>query len=298
MKKRLRKLLGLKDRDAELRHLARTIEAVDAYYRNEIEALKKEFEVTSTKDTSAQVGQLSSALKEMDGFLAPPPKNLQKRVVGGYHPAFLDSGYTLAGNLDEILRRQGRSLADCRKVLEWGCGCGRSLRAIKRLHPDLDLSGTDVDPEAIDWLQQNYGSIATFKTNAAAPPIEFKDNTFDLIYAVSVFTHLPEDMQFQWLGELARLLAPGGIALLSIHGENHHSKQGAEARKVLKEKGFYYDTGALLTDGLPDFYLNSYHTAAYVEREWNRTFDVLEIVSLGFEGHQDVVVVAPKPNTG
>jgi len=314
MVKKLLRLFGIDDggteagstadtRDAYYReqilHLSRTIDAVDAFYRHEINHLKSELAAhkdgqAQCADVEAQLGQLSSACIEMAGFTQPPPKHLQQRVVGGYDKAFLASGYRLAGDVETILQSHGKSLGECQRVFEWGCGCGRSLRAMKNLHPHLELFGTDIDAEAITWLQQHYAAIAQFKTNDHEPPIAFADRSFDLIYAVSVFTHLPEEMQFRWLADLARLLQPGGIALLSVHGESHHHKQSSQAQQILEDRGFYYDTGAHRTDGLPEFYLNTYHTAEYIKREWSSYFTIREIVPLGFEGHQDVVVASAK----
>jgi len=59
--------------------------------------------------------------------------------------------------------------------------------------------------------------IAVEKTQ---PPLPFPDNSFDLIYAVSVFTHLSEEHQRTWLPELRRVLRPGGrLLLVDIGGE-------------------------------------------------------------------------------
>ncbi len=232
------------------------------------------------------LAQTNSAIKEMPEFIPLPPKDLQLRVVSNYNVAFLDSGYRVVTEIDAFLHQHGLTLADRKNVLEWGCGCGRSLRPLKRLHPHINLHGTDVDPEAILWLQENYESIADFKTNDPYPPIDYPDNKFDLIYAVSVFTHLPEDMQFAWLEELMRLLQPGGIGLFSVHGLNHH---GA-FKEQLKDTGFYYSEGPL-TNGLPSFYRQTYHTPDYIKREWTKYFEILDIVTLGLGNYQDVVVV-------
>jgi len=43
------------------------------------------------------------------------------------------------------------------------------------------------------------------------PPMSYEDNMFDFVYSISIFTHLPEDMQFAWLQELQRITKPGGI---------------------------------------------------------------------------------------
>src|SRR5262249_14848680 len=55
-------------------------------------------------------------------------------------------------------------------------------------------------------------------------PLRYRDASFDLVYAFSVFTHLPESLQLAWMGELRRVLRPGGYLLISLHGEGHVTK--------------------------------------------------------------------------
>jgi ubiquinone/menaquinone biosynthesis C-methylase UbiE len=50
------------------------------------------------------------------------------------------------------------------------------------------------------------------------PPLDYKDNQFDLIYVLSVFTHLPEGLGVNWINELTRVLKPGGLLLITLHG--------------------------------------------------------------------------------
>src|ERR1043165_8053538 len=49
-------------------------------------------------------------------------------------------------------------------------------------------------------------------------PLPYKDQMFDLIYSLSVFTHLSENHASQWLSEMNRVLKPGGILIITIHG--------------------------------------------------------------------------------
>jgi hypothetical protein len=53
-----------------------------------------------------------------------------------------------------------------------------------------------------------------------------------------VFTHIPLNSQDQWLAELARILAPGGRALITVAGDAATSVQlTPEQRAVLDERG-------------------------------------------------------------
>jgi ubiquinone/menaquinone biosynthesis C-methylase UbiE len=61
--------------------------------------------------------------------------------------------------------------------------------------------------------------FAQFEVNGLAPPLAYEANHFDFIYALSVFTHLPESLQTAWMSELARVLKPGGYLLMTTHRE-------------------------------------------------------------------------------
>ena len=79
------------------------------------------------------------------------------------------------------------------------------------------LYGTDYNRKLIDWCR-NHIAFAEFDVNELAPPLRYDDAQFDLTYAYSVFTHLPEPLQFAWIAELSRILKPAGYLLISTHG--------------------------------------------------------------------------------
>src|SRR4029077_12617912 len=53
---------------------------------------------------------------------------------------------------------------------------------------------------------------------ASRPPLPDPDDQCDVVYAVDVFSHLEESAQVPWFDELARVLRPGGLILISLHG--------------------------------------------------------------------------------
>ena len=57
---------------------------------------------------------------------------------------------------------------------------------------------------------------------------------------MSVFTHLPEEMQFKWLDDLFRITKPGGYAIMTFHGEPHYAALPPRAREKLDAHGFFY----------------------------------------------------------
>ncbi len=247
------------------------------------------------KDIETSLIQLQSILHREINIPPAPPKHLQVRVVGGYSRDFIESGYTsVYPALNNVLRPVGKELRDFKSILDFGCGCGRAIRALATLLQVTELHGTDIDGEAIEWLNNNYSKFAKFTVAPPNPPTQYSDEKFDLIFGISVLTHLPEDMQFQWLGELNRITKKNGYVILTTHGEKHYKNMDDEIVKIMNEKGFFYcepgfNYGKSIS--LPDFYQNAYHSHAYIKREWRRYFEIIEIMALGIDNYQDTVLL-------
>ena len=249
---------------------------------------------SAVSDLDTALQQVLALLRREAQIPPPPPKHLQERVVGKYVPGFPESGYELCRELDEALVPAGRSLADFRRILDFGCGSGRATRALKTLHPGAEVCGTDIDEEAIAWLAWNYPKYGSFTVAPHRPPTSYPNDAFDFIFGISVFTHLPQDMEHEWLDELRRIAAPGAHLVLTTHGEHHWSKLAPEIRAIVERDGFYYgDFGWNYgrSVSLPDFYQTAYHSTDYVRREWGKRFEVLEITPLGMGKHQDTVLL-------
>ena len=66
--------------------------------------------------------------------------------------------------------------------------------------------------------------------------MSFEGDAFDVIYGISIFTHLSKEMHFAWFNELLRVLKHGGIMLLTLHGSAFKEKL-TKAEKIKFEKG-------------------------------------------------------------
>src|ERR1700737_1243376 len=163
-----------------------------------------------------------------DGLLVPPAP-LRVRVAGTADLGwFLESGRLGEGSIRAALARQGTAPEQLGALLDFGCGCGRGTR--RWLGPrGVDAAGSDTSDDAVDWCRHNL-PFARFEVNGLAPPLAFDDASFDLVYSLSVFTHLPEELQLVWMRELHRVLRPGGLLLLTTHGLAYADRLSPEER--------------------------------------------------------------------
>lgn len=223
-----------------------------------------------------------------------PPEHLQIRVTGAAAGQFHLTGRRVAEQIAGILARAGLPLGRHARILDFGCGPGRVISAIKDMHPQAELFGSDIDGEAIGWARANLEDVGDFRVNGPAPPLPFADESFDLIYSISIFTHLPEDMQHGMLAELRRILKPGGVLLTTKLDPGAYDLPDDVRAKGVND-GFVYWGDADATEGLPGFYRLAYHTEAYVRRVWAKYFDVLHVGSHDLNNTQDAVLLR-RPN--
>ena len=234
-----------------------------------------------------------------------PSQELRARVTGSSSASW----FTKSGVATINEWRRALALADCRfsdfgTILDFGCGCGRTIRHLQAdLLATQRLIGLDVDAEAIAWLAASYPLVNAVTLNGG-PPIPFSAGCVDLVVSHSVFTHLPEDLQFQWLEELARLLRIGGILVTSVHGTKVireyretllAQSRNDEARSVeeaIRSKGFYYVQGRTAAEmALPEYYGVAFHDIRYLLEHWLRAFTLIAWLPTFALGHQDVLVL-------
>ena len=182
----------------------------------------------------------------------------------------------------------GTSLAEVERVLDFGCGCGRTLRWLMKSHPATHFVGADVDADAIDWCVRNLHS-GEFVNSRPEPPLPFKPASFDVVYCFSVFTHLDERMQDMWLREMKRILKPGGIVILTVHGEQAAAALDEHAAGILKSAGFLHHRSRKLSGIVPDWYNTSWHSQTYIVERLGALFTDVRYTVVP-DGIQDLVV--------
>jgi SAM-dependent methyltransferase len=218
-----------------------------------------------------------------DGTL--PPAKLRFRVSESSHPdEFIEVGRRTAGNVAHCFETVGRPLASVHDVLDFGCGCGRTLAWLTRQYPQVRWYGADVDSEAIEWCRGRLPGV--YKTNPPQPPLPFGDGSFDAVFAVSVFTHLDEATQRAWVPELRRVLKPGGILLLSFYSPRVW--QDSQDAASVANGAFVFRTSTKLKGIVPDWYHTAFQNRERIERLLRNTFGSTRFIDAGFGDHDAV----------
>ncbi len=226
------------------------------------------------------------------GVLAPAA-DLRFNVAGPCTiPQFFAMGDRMLDDIEAALQSVGAPLSPGTRFLDFGCGVGRLVLAMRRRELQLDISGCDVDRRAVDWCHAQLPDVPV-RLNAELPPAPFPDAAFDVIWCGSVFTHLDERHQDVWLAELRRMLAPGGVLLASVHGPKAWEPllPSWAIRKVQRQGLVFTRTDA--DAGVhPEWYQVAWHTEAYIRQHWQAYLDVRRYIPRGLNDHQDLVVAS------
>jgi SAM-dependent methyltransferase len=221
---------------------------------------------------------------EEDGLPLPPAR--LRTQIGPLHADpdfFLASGRHNAELVRRLLREGGSSVDELEALLDWGCGCGRVLRRWSTAQ--TRAYGCDIDSKMVAWCDEHL-PFAVVTVNALTPPLPYEEQSFDLVYAFSVMTHLSEELQHQWLREIRRVLKPGGFFLFSTLGEYYASRN----RLTASERASF-DAGSLVVlyeRSAGTSLCSAYHPPEFVRREFGKTLEPVSFHAAADDGRHDV----------
>ncbi|MEM9272835.1 MAG: class I SAM-dependent methyltransferase [Cyanobacteria bacterium P01_F01_bin.143] len=206
------------------------------------------------------------------------------------------TGYHEVLRLFQILEHFSINIRTIGSIFELGCGTARLLRHFRCLE-GVRLVGSDANPEMIEWCKSNLPEIE-FHHNELTPPLNFaEDNSFDLMLASSVFTHIPLNSQESWLAEMLRISRPSGIFICSVLGRNHESLMlGPEEMQELKTQGSFTltqnDSRATYSTRIGGSAWDVFQTRAEVIKIFGKFFQIVDYIP----GGQDFLVLR-KPDS-
>lgn len=167
----------------------------------------------------------------------PPRRVLQKVQLTPWAMEYLEVGARCAATVRRELVAAGVDPAQPHRVLDFGCGLGRTLRHFA--DSAWEMVGCDVDAASIAWTRRALPALR-LEVSPSAPPLPFDAGAFDAVYAISVFSHFARHDQQRWAAELARVLRPGGVALVTTMGPWAFDSLPANAVPCDEVEGFWF----------------------------------------------------------
>jgi len=117
------------------------------------------------------------------------------------------------GFLWEELKKFKDLVKNGEKVLDLGCGNGRLLELLQ--DKKIEYVGVDNSQKIIEIAKEKHPNFQFLVADALSLP--FLENSFDKVFSISVFHHIPsEEFRLKFLEEIKRILKPKGVLILTV----------------------------------------------------------------------------------
>ena len=268
-------------------------------------------------DRDAFVARVLASADAPDPALpALPHSDYQSSFVGLSGRAALTQGASFYRYVAAAAERFDRPLEAGSRVLDFGVGWGRILRFFAYDVSDDGLLGCDVDPEAIAVARACRLPGTLWAIESFPPLSHVANDSIDAVYAFSVFSHLSQAASDAWIADFARVVRPGGLAVLTTRNREFvdlcaslrsrgdlegHMKQLAALFPDLDAVRGAYDDGEFVHHPIsggatrPDsFYGETLLSRRYAERAWKPYLDVVDFEEDPFPGSYQAVLTLRK----
>ncbi len=147
---------------------------------------------------------------------------------------YFADGWRTMSELMLLLESVQRPLLGMGSVLEFASGHGRFTRhLIQALGADR-VTVSDVVSDAVAFARDTLGAPGF--VSAARPEVLDWPRRYDLVFVLSLFSHLPRASWGRWLARLYDAVEPGGVLVFSTHGE----EAARRAHVSLGADGFFF----------------------------------------------------------
>ena len=129
---------------------------------------------------------------------------------------YLTDGWRTLAELLLVMESVDRPLTRVRSMLEFASGFGRFTRHLAPLLGNR-LTVSDVHPGSVDFLRAEMGVAGFYSSH---DPAKLAVNgKYELVFVLSMFTHIPPARWGDWLRALFDAVEPGGYLVFSVHHE-------------------------------------------------------------------------------
>ncbi len=260
-------------------------------------------------------------IPEIEGVGMPgfPDEQFQRDMHGHCGEVSLHEAHAFFREVKAYAGYAGRPMAAHRRLLDFGCGWGRTLRPfMKDIRPD-NLYGADSTSRFLTEARRCNPAL-NFLACGVAPPTVLAPESLDYIVSWSVFSHLDEFLTTRWIEEFARLLRPGGLLMITTQSRRFIAfcaeQRLRRASGIRLEHGWYeacadsfideshenarYEAGQFLhaapvaRPNLLSHYGEAIIPRGYIVKHWSAMFRLVEFLDNPARLPQ-VLVVLQKP---
>jgi SAM-dependent methyltransferase len=141
-----------------------------------------------------------------------PFHETEEKAIEAYFADGANSARTLHRILTEICGFGKNQI----HLLEFASGYGYVTRHIKNTLPFCLTTACDIHQQAVQFIQEKLGIEAIL--SASRPEAFHVNKTFDVVFALSFFSHMPKNTFARWLKTLTSFIPPEGYCIFTTHG--------------------------------------------------------------------------------
>ena len=201
---------------------------------------------------------------------------------------YLADGWRTLAELMLLLEAVDRPLLTTGRLLEFASGHGRFTRHLVKALGAERVTVSDVVPDAVDFARATFGVEGLL--SSVTPEALAWEQPYDVVFVLSLFSHLPERTWARWLARLYRAVKPGGLLVFSTHGAEAAQRQSV----ALDAQGFFFAPSSESQAIEVAEYGTTFTSDAFVRRTLAQTLHgaaLLQHAPVHFWNHQDAYVV-------
>lgn len=204
---------------------------------------------------------------------------------------YFDGGHYAADKLSGYLKRFSFGGKLGTSILDFASGYGRVARHFHRhLEKSARIVCCDIHDEAVTFIREKL-QIEAVRSSNRPESLEIHDR-FDVIFALSFFSHMPHATWGPWLKRLTELLDPGGFILFTTHGYETLRRSNYPVNAF---DGFRFSPSSEQGDLDTADYGTTIVSVNYAIQHIPPDCRLLHFSEAEWEGYQDVYVLSKNP---
>jgi len=221
-------------------------------------------------------------------LLNHPGFDSKSKAIEYYFNDGANSAQTLGKILIEICGFSDKPVT----MLEFASGYGCVTRHFKNIIPLCSCTSCDIHPEAVQFIAE---ALKTHSILSQSNPDDLAlPQMYEVIFALSFFSHMPKTTFGRWLRKLASYVKPGGFFIFTTHGIASLRLYFPDSE--FDKDGFYFWANSEQKDLGSEEYGSAVVKPQYV---LDRIFEVPDLTLKYFQAeywwrHQDVYIVGRK----